>query len=341
MASLNASAMLAATYEVERHMDRVDSMYDNRHLSVDSDVPTVPKKLKDIKDEVLDAKEVSAEGSGGQKVYSIVLLQTKPVATNVVIVQDTDVTITGVYVNSTLGSSQEAYCKMQYRVQSSVTEERLVRPAPLEPPKSYTPLGALSCMLPPGTDSGEFARANVSLRSFPLSFPHFVLRLEGIPEAHSLQLPSSSSSVPPLIHQPSPDCDSPYRYPPMYPPVPPPPLQPQPHHPQHLLQPPTPSIHHSSSAFCALPPQAHHDPSGKSLPTINSIQSQLARASLNPSPAYERGDEKIRNNHVNARNLAHKSRRYLTLNTRASCVSPPSADNHLSQLRRNVTNRKV
>ena len=82
--------------------------------------------------------------------------QAKPVATNVVIVQDTDVTITGVYVNSTLGSSQEAYCKMQYRVQSSVTEERLVRPTPIEPPKSYTPLSALSCMLPPGTDNGEW-----------------------------------------------------------------------------------------------------------------------------------------------------------------------------------------
>lgn len=83
------------------------------------------------------------------------IFQSKPVSKNVVIVQDTDVTITGVYVNSTLGSSQEAYCKMQYRVQSSVTEERLVRPIPQEPPKSYTPLNALSCMLPPGNESGE------------------------------------------------------------------------------------------------------------------------------------------------------------------------------------------
>lgn len=72
-----------------------------------------------------------------------------------VIVQDTDVTITGVYVNSSLGQSQEAYCKMQYRVQSSVTEERLVRPTAQEPNRSYTPLNALSCMMPPGTDSGE------------------------------------------------------------------------------------------------------------------------------------------------------------------------------------------
>lgn len=106
--------------------------------------------------------------------------QTRPVSTNVLIVQDTDVTITGVYVNSTHGSSsQEAsYCKMQYRVQSSVTEERLVMPSSASttaaaaiaapnaaatdnqtttvnsgsvPPKSYTPLSALSCMLPPGS----------------------------------------------------------------------------------------------------------------------------------------------------------------------------------------------
>lgn len=87
------------------------------------------------------------------------IFQSRPVSTNVVIVQDTDVTITGVYVNSSLGSSQEAYCKMQYRVQSSVTEERLVRPSTQDPPKSYTPLSALSCMLPPGSgDSiGEFS----------------------------------------------------------------------------------------------------------------------------------------------------------------------------------------
>lgn len=39
---------------------------------------------------------------------------------------------------------------MQYRVQSSVTEERVVRPATSEPPKSYTPLNALTNMRPPG-----------------------------------------------------------------------------------------------------------------------------------------------------------------------------------------------
>lgn len=84
-------------------------------------------------------------------------------STNVVIVQDTDVTITGVYVNSGLGSSQEAYCKMQYRVQSSVTEERLLQTNSQDPPKSYTPLSALSGMLPPGNEGGMYTYFYTSL----------------------------------------------------------------------------------------------------------------------------------------------------------------------------------
>lgn len=70
--------------------------------------------------------------------------------TSVMILQDTDVTITGMYVNSSVGASQESYCKMQYRVQSSVTEERVLRHnSQSEPPKCYTPLSALSSMRPP------------------------------------------------------------------------------------------------------------------------------------------------------------------------------------------------
>lgn len=152
MASLNASAMLTATYEVERHLDRCDSMYYGS--SAESDTLVTPKKIKDIKREIEEPKEVIDAFYNelyGSYTQFIINLQSRPVSTNVVIVQDTDVTITGVYVNSSLGSSQEAYCKMQYRVQSSVTEERLVRPATQDPPKSYTPLSALSCMLPPGS----------------------------------------------------------------------------------------------------------------------------------------------------------------------------------------------
>lgn len=76
--------------------------------------------------------------------------------TSVMILQDTDVTITGVYVNSSVGASQESYCKMQYRVQSSVTEERVLRHnSQSEPPKCYTPLSALSSMRPPVQAQGQ------------------------------------------------------------------------------------------------------------------------------------------------------------------------------------------
>lgn len=58
MASLNASAMLAATYEVERHLDRCDSMYYGS--SAESDTLVTPKKIKEIiiKREVEEPKEV-------------------------------------------------------------------------------------------------------------------------------------------------------------------------------------------------------------------------------------------------------------------------------------------
>ncbi|XP_061498716.1 uncharacterized protein LOC1274591 isoform X2 [Anopheles gambiae] len=122
----------------------------------------------------------------------------RPVSSNLVIAQDTEVTITGVYVNSSLGANQEAYCKMQYRVQQSVTEERLVRPGEA-PPKSYTPLSALSSMRPPN---------------------------------------DQTLSTPPLFVQPA-QCDSPLG-------------------PPRAFYPPPTSSSGSSSAFCA--PMPHDSP---------------------------------------------------------------------------------
>lgn len=60
MASLNASAMLAAAYEAERHIDRVESKYTATTTSATatSDVPSTPKRIKDIKNEARDEKEV-------------------------------------------------------------------------------------------------------------------------------------------------------------------------------------------------------------------------------------------------------------------------------------------
>lgn len=59
MASLNASAMLAASYEVERHFDQCDSMYNSSSAAEsESEPPSSPKKLKNIKNETDETKEV-------------------------------------------------------------------------------------------------------------------------------------------------------------------------------------------------------------------------------------------------------------------------------------------
>lgn len=93
------------------------------------------------------------------------------------------------------------------------------------------------------------------------SFSFFIFNciLKGIPDQHGIPIEPQTQdaglqSIPiPIPIQTPPNCESPYRYPTIYT---------QPHN-QHLIQTPVPSIHHSSSAFCAIPPQAHHDPSGK------------------------------------------------------------------------------
>lgn len=60
MASLNASAMLAATYEVERHFDRLDES------SSESSSERIPKKEvkseKKVKDEKIDADDSKEVG---------------------------------------------------------------------------------------------------------------------------------------------------------------------------------------------------------------------------------------------------------------------------------------
>lgn len=266
MASLNATAMLAATYEVQRIL--------YRNTDSDSDSPAEKPKSKKAKEQkeakektdstkAEDKKNSSKAGSkdaakneeeavGGTKpaekdkpkqkekekdknndkdkdkdkeVEPLLTVKTepmrdrmgdstevkheleepRPVSNNVVIAQDTEVTITGVYVNSGLGASQEAYCKMQYRVQQSVTEERLVRPGEA-PPKSYTPLTALSSMRPPNDQATQL-------------------------------------STPPLFGQPA-QCDSPLGL----------------GGPPRGFYPPPTSSSGSSSAFCAPIP---HDSPGK------------------------------------------------------------------------------
>lgn len=58
MASLNASAMMAATYEVERQLDKCEEkMYKVSAAATDADI-TPPKKAKEIKNEVFETKDV-------------------------------------------------------------------------------------------------------------------------------------------------------------------------------------------------------------------------------------------------------------------------------------------
>lgn len=62
MASLNASAMMAATYEVERQLDKCEAKMYKCSPVPEEPTPTLPKKTKDIKeikDEVLEPKDVS------------------------------------------------------------------------------------------------------------------------------------------------------------------------------------------------------------------------------------------------------------------------------------------
>lgn len=189
MASLNASAIVAATYEVERHLDRnfgsdcssFESFFEEENHSLKksksqagseplSDRPLAqpqshPIKLKvdekefkesnDVKvdpTEFLDSKDALRDSVQAIK-------ETSRPAPSRLITQDTDVPLTRVYDKSTTGSSQEAYCKLQYHVQSSVTEENVLCPSSVESPKSYTPLGALSSMRPPGTPAGTLDRS--------------------------------------------------------------------------------------------------------------------------------------------------------------------------------------
>lgn len=57
MASLNASAMMAATYEVERQLDKCEEKMYKIHPDADEQI-SAPKKAKEIKNEVFEPKEV-------------------------------------------------------------------------------------------------------------------------------------------------------------------------------------------------------------------------------------------------------------------------------------------
>ncbi|XP_031340964.1 uncharacterized protein LOC116169077 [Photinus pyralis] len=170
MASLNASAILAASYSVEKRSSKspksevTDTESDDSEDSFSRPSEGNKKKCfdEDVKKEE-DRKVIEVQAAPNKKV-------------SVILNQDTDVTITGVYVNSTTRSTHhEGYCSiagMQYRISAkshtqtastTVATETILQSAAnmgqennttenaQQSCKSYTPLSALSSMQPPGT----------------------------------------------------------------------------------------------------------------------------------------------------------------------------------------------
>ncbi|KAK9870060.1 hypothetical protein WA026_006154 [Henosepilachna vigintioctopunctata] len=162
MASLNATAILAASYSQERrHPKSPKGEITDYTDSSDDDSITDDERNKSYEADV-------------KKEDKLIEVRTKPNKKVAVIVnQDTDVTITGVYVNSTTRSTHhEGYCSiagMQYRISATshtqtaataVATETLLQSSTTstaqensnsETPtgKSYKPLDALSNMRPP------------------------------------------------------------------------------------------------------------------------------------------------------------------------------------------------
>lgn len=114
MASLNASAILAASYSVERRASKSpksDSETDSSDYFITDNEEEADKKCfeANVKKEE-DSKLIEVRATPNKKVA-------------VILNQDTDVTITGVYVNSTTRSTHhEGYCSiagMQYRISAT------------------------------------------------------------------------------------------------------------------------------------------------------------------------------------------------------------------------------
>lgn len=183
MASLNASAILAASYSVEKRTKKDDGGdEDQKEKRGKTKEPVEKEKAK--KRPVESSPDMEVEDSSGDEDVIVRSTNGKGKQKVAVIVnQDTDVTITGVYVNSTTRSTHhEGFCSiagMQYRISSTShtqteatavstetvlhaehppTGQHIPETAPpatvshaMPPPcKSYTPLDALSSMQPPG-----------------------------------------------------------------------------------------------------------------------------------------------------------------------------------------------
>ncbi|KAJ8922792.1 hypothetical protein NQ315_007827 [Exocentrus adspersus] len=167
MASLNASAILAASYSAEKRPSKTQKGTDDDSSSCGSGSSEEYFAASD--DDTKEGDDIKKEED--RKLIEVHTTPNKKVA--VILNQDTDVTITGVYVNSTTRSTHhEGYCSiagMQYRISATshtqtaataVATETLLQSSSSSVPdnsnsdsmpssKSYTPLDALSNMQPP------------------------------------------------------------------------------------------------------------------------------------------------------------------------------------------------
>lgn len=113
MASLNATAILAASYSLERR-----SLKSPRCEDTDEDSEDGVRKAKEKK-----RPQEEAEKNKDEEKNVIEVCATPNKKVSVILNQDTDVTITGVYVNSTTRSTHhEGYCSiagMQYRISAT------------------------------------------------------------------------------------------------------------------------------------------------------------------------------------------------------------------------------
>ncbi|CAH1968750.1 unnamed protein product [Acanthoscelides obtectus] len=184
MASLNATAILAASYSTEKRQTSKTKNDDSSSDESGSSEEYFAANKSQVKEEVPEDDEKKEED---RKMIEVRASPNKKVAV-ILNHQDTaDVTITGVYVNSTTRSTRhEGYCSiagMQYRISATshtqtaaaaavATAETLLRSGeaqqqqenvPVDSPtascsgtssKSYTPLDALSSMQPPSAPPG-------------------------------------------------------------------------------------------------------------------------------------------------------------------------------------------
>ncbi|KAL1489950.1 hypothetical protein ABEB36_013874 [Hypothenemus hampei] len=234
MASLNATAILAASYSNDKKLksSRCSSSSYDSDSSAEEYFAAIEQidLTKDSSTRLLEEDVVKRENPDGN-VIEVHATPNKKVS--VILNQDTDVTITGVYVNSTTRSTHhEGYCSiagMQYRISATshtqtaattVSTETLLQPGSSSDnngqsdgqsssSNSYTPLDALSNMQPP---PGPGIHNTIPGHPIPHSQVHHRSSSSAFtsPPHHQHHQPLAGKRVPPP--PPPPSGESPVRY---------------------------------------------------------------------------------------------------------------------------------